>query len=52
MSNKKFTGDKEGGPRAYLFNRLDEFFSEADDMPTELMNAKKQEIKKMIDEMD
>ncbi|MEL7340352.1 MAG: hypothetical protein AAGM67_07700 [Bacteroidota bacterium] len=52
MSNKKFQGGKEGGPRAYLFHKLDEFFSEADDMPTELMHARKSEIKKIVDEME
>lgn len=49
---EKAQNQKEGGPRAYLFHKLDEFFSEAEDMPTELMDAKKSDIKKIIDEMD
>ncbi|MFK7925711.1 MAG: hypothetical protein AB8H47_27430 [Bacteroidia bacterium] len=52
MSQNKFEGGEEGGPRAFLFNRLDKFFTETEDMPPELMHLKKDEIKKLIDEID
>lgn len=49
---KVYTGEEEGGPRAKLFDAMYELFSDEDEWPEEIRNAKKSEIRKIVQQMN
>jgi hypothetical protein len=52
MSETHFEGGEEGGPRAALFDKLYAFFSETEGSSPEEKASRKEEIKKLLKELD
>jgi hypothetical protein len=50
MSDHTYSGKDEGGPRAKLFNALYDYLSDEDDLASDIRNAKKSEIKELVEE--